>query len=50
MRKIKKENEFYFDGTYASLNRLYQYTHTRPWNEMKLGRCIIYTLKNLSMY
>ena len=37
----KKKMKFYFDGTYEKSNWLCLYTCTRPWNEMKLGRCVI---------
>ena len=40
----EKRMKFYFVGAYESLNRLCRYTRTKPWNETKLGRCVIYTL------
>ena len=46
MQKNKiKETKIYFDGTYENLNWLCRYTHTRPWNETKLSRHVIYTFK-----
>ena len=49
LQEYGKKTKFYFDGTNKNSNQLCWYTHTRPQNETKLGRCVIYALKNLCM-
>ena len=40
-----KKTKFYFVCTYKNSNQLRWYTCTRPWNETKLSKCVIYTLE-----
>ena len=44
-----KKTKFYFVGAYRNLNRLWQYTRTRPQNETKLGRIKVAKLKHIKI-
>ena len=50
MKVCEKSKKNYFVGTYEGLNWLCRYTRTRPWNETKLDRCVLYIKESVYVF